>query len=240
MSHLRRLRSPATASVLALTLSLGLAACSGDSTSSGPKPTPSPTKAAVASDLSALQVTRGDFCDQIDTLVLQEALPWKTLPSTTPATAGTSSTASAPTPATSASPSAGSGPTLVAWTNGDKVNGQDGQDVAHEYGCRWNLPGTKYSAAAWVQAPPVSDARARELTKRLGTACKPDAAAPNFGPVAASTTCSVTEQRPRATVRWAGLFGDAWLVCETVGPQAAERATAFCPALVTALAGDHS
>lgn len=237
MSHPRVLNL--CAALAATTL---LAACTS---SQEPAAETTPTTAPVAQDLAALTLARGDFCDRIDQLVLREGVPVEP----------------------------GTGHSLVAWTNGDRIEGATDGELSHEYGCRWraaesstpspsSTPSVSSSpsatpaptatpesprspdspaaaagtAAAWVFAPPFTPARAASAGKALRTgACRPLAgAAAGFGVAAVALTCAPAGKP--TLVRWAGLFGDAWLVCETTGQDAAVRAAAFCPALVTAVA----
>lgn len=246
MSHSRAAGFRLRTVVAVLGLGVALSACSGTDDgpllTGSPTPTPSPTKAAVAKDLSTLVVTRADFCDQIDTLVLAEGLPLAeaTAPSpgatTAPAATGGASGTAAPTASASADPSLA--PALVAWTNGDRVNGTKAGDRAQEFGCRWNLPGAPQTVAAWVYAPPVTKGRARELAQALGEGCRPGRTAIPFGSVSGAVTCDPSTDRPKAVVRWGGLFGEGWLVCEAAGPRAVARAATFCPALATRIATD--
>lgn len=219
---------PVIAGALAVAL---VSACTGGG-SDEPQPTPAPTTPPVAQDLASLSVPRAEFCDRADLLVVRAGLPDSLRAS-----------ASASTAASTAPEIA-----LVAWTNGDKLEGREDGDVSHEFGCRWTLPGRpSATAAAWVFVPPVDATRAGTLGQRIGqidgATCRPlqgSAPATGFGTAAVAVACATTgKPNPaRASVRWAGLFGDAWLVCETTGPQARPRAEQFCPALVTAIAQD--
>ena len=69
------------------------------------------------------------------------------------------------------------GPVLVGpdaevtpYVNGEESSAIPGGDIAHEYGCVFDVPtGTDRTgatqAAAWVFAPPVTATRAQELVK---------------------------------------------------------------------------
>ncbi len=124
---------------------------------------------------------------------------------------------------------------LVSWGNGDPVGGDPDHDLGLEVGCTWRVgerardpfasvwvfvPPVKVRAArAWARAEPPQDCRTVPVT---------------FGQSGTAWTCR--ESKPRETVRWAGLFGDAWLTCELQGPGAVSRAETFCPGVVRAAA----
>lgn len=96
------------------------------------------------------------------------------------------------------------------WTDGDLDRLPDGtRDRVQEFGCRWTAAdGTQ--ASAWVFAPPVTRAEARELVRgSFGEQCATTQGDQYGTPSVASrcTTGAVTEDTLR------GLFGDAWLTC---------------------------
>lgn len=85
------------------------------------------------------------------------------------------------------------------------------KDVAHEFDCTWTAAdGT--TARAWVFAPPVTRARARDLEKqaRAMADCRPDEGAPDFGTHSVALLCGASRF---TTASYRGLFGDAWLTC---------------------------
>ncbi len=84
------------------------------------------------------------------------------------------------------------------------------EDVAHEFGC--TVEGGRAVARAWVFAPPVTVARARELvTAAEGErACAPQPDAPAYGAPSVALLC---DGRTMRVVSFRGLFGDAWLGC---------------------------
>jgi len=107
--------------------------------------------------------------------------------------------------------------------------------VSHEYGCSWTAGPS--SVAAWVFAPPVTVARARQLTRgALGPKCARLEHAPPFGAPGGATSCTLnTDTR---LVEFRGLFGDAWVTCRLVFLPAAtevdERAAAWCAEVLAA------
>ncbi len=85
------------------------------------------------------------------------------------------------------------------------------RDVAHEYGCSWTSTDDT-RARAWVFAPPVTTARARELRRAAdGPGCRALSQAPSFGRPGVAVRCVDGD---RVRVALSGLFGDAWLSCE--------------------------
>lgn len=108
-------------------------------------------------------------------------------------------------------------------------------DVAHEFGCVWTTTDGD-TARAWVFAPPVTRARARQLTRASATkGCSTirDAA---FGAPSVATRCG---GKQNVTESYFGLFGDAWLSCtlEVAKPRPAdltERADRWCAAIAQA------
>lgn len=96
--------------------------------------------------------------------------------------------------------------------NGDSVEIAAGiTDVSHEFGCRFVGEGGT-EARAWVFAPQVTPAKARELAAELrrtkGCAALPRAAA--FGTPSVAVSCT---GKSGVTASYRGLFGDAWLAC---------------------------
>ncbi|MEQ6902670.1 hypothetical protein [Nocardioides sp. YIM 152588] len=129
--------------------------------------------------------------------------------------------------------------------NGDRLAVAGERDVVHEYGCRFRGAGAR--AEAWVFAPPVTTARARELTKgpaeslaegTAGEGCRRLDDAPAFGAPGGAVLCP--DGKPSLT--YAGLIGDAWLTCRLTlpaGTPVAElrtRAGRWCVAVVRAAA----
>jgi hypothetical protein len=104
-----------------------------------------------------------------------------------------------------------------AYDNGERTRvSDDVRDVAHEYGCDYVAEdGT--TARAWLFAPPVTSARARELIKlaRGQKGCRPEPGDPGFGQHSLALVC-VSDDEMTASYR--GLFGDSWLSCEISVP----------------------
>lgn len=129
----------------------------------------------------------------------------------------------------------------TSWGNGDRLPGGRPGDVSHEFGCRWTR-GSR-SAAAWVYAPPVTRARAHELSRaRLGTTCRPWRHAPAYGRPSSGEACTL--DGGARIVGLHGLFGDAWLSCGLVvatraarsDKQLPDRASRWCAAVLAAAA----
>jgi len=85
------------------------------------------------------------------------------------------------------------------------------KDVAQEYSCTWTGAGA--SARAWVFAPPVTTAWARQLASRVPHGCA-KRSGPAYGAPTLAYTCTA---RHRTTASFRGLFGDAWLSCDLSG-----------------------
>ena len=126
----------------------------------------------------------------------------------------------------------------TSYDNGDPAwVTREVKDVAHEYGCTWRAKGGA-TARAWVFAPPITRARARDLVRssvRRGCA---KVAGPDFGSPSVTTRCRTP--KGGIEVGYFGLFGDAWLSC-TLGSRAEEdradlpeRTSRWCAAVVTA------
>jgi hypothetical protein len=111
------------------------------------------------------------------------------------------------------------------------------KDVAHEYGCTWRAKGGN-SARAWVFAPPITRARARDLAGSAVRRGCTKVAGPDFGAPSVTTRCRTPHGG--VEVGYFGLFGDAWLSC-TLGSRAkdqraglAERTSRWCAAVLAA------
>jgi hypothetical protein len=90
------------------------------------------------------------------------------------------------------------------WEDGDQV---PVGDRGHEYGCAWSRRGA--TAQAWVFAPPLTRAQARQdVGSAVGGSCQRLPEQPSFGKPGVAVSCG------HGVVRFAGLFGDAWLTCE--------------------------
>lgn len=116
------------------------------------------------------------------------------------------------------------------WADGDRIAVGDGREVVQEFGCRWSAGGT--TGSAWVLAPPVTRALAGRLVdERPAAGCRRADDAPAYGAPSHALTCE------DGTVRFAGLFGDAWLTCELAGPDVdLDRAGRWCVAVAEAAA----
>lgn len=116
------------------------------------------------------------------------------------------------------------------WDDGDAAPvGDRGQ----EYGCSWSRRGT--TARAWVFAPPVTAQQARGYVgEEIGGKCRRLQDQPTFGSPGLAMSCGLNAGG--TLVRFAGLFGDAWLTCEVqareADPQLVDRVGTWC---VTAL-----
>ncbi len=113
-----------------------------------------------------------------------------------------------------------------AYVNGERAAIAAGEeDVAHEYGCRFEA-GSGALAEAWVFAPPITPERAEELAAavRETKGCTPQPEAEEYGAASVALVCA-GPQRTFASYR--GLFGDAWLTCSLAVPggPASERLT---------------
>lgn len=118
------------------------------------------------------------------------------------------------------------------WRDGDRVvvaRGQEAvQEAVQEFGCRWSAGTT--TGSAWVLAPPVPLDLARRLVgEQPGAGCSRVTDAPAYGDPSRAVTCQ------DGTVRFAGLFGDAWLTCELGGPDVdVEAVGRWCVAVAEA------
>lgn len=108
----------------------------------------------------------------------------------------------------------------ASWTDGRRftVPGEESEDtdVAHEYGCRYSTT-DGLAATAWLFAPPVTSARAREvLADSRGCRRTNDT---DFGEPSAATRCTTGGPGGgTVAVGFRGLFGDAWLSCTVEAP----------------------
>ncbi|HJQ06796.1 MAG TPA: hypothetical protein VJ872_15200 [Nocardioides sp.] len=108
----------------------------------------------------------------------------------------------------------------------------NGADVLHEYGCVFRAGATE--ARAWVFAPPVGVARAKQLAAARTPGCRVLQGAPAFGRPSVAGSCGTKT----STVTFRGLFGDAWLSCSLSGAGAAstlvDRTERWCAAVAQA------
>jgi hypothetical protein len=103
------------------------------------------------------------------------------------------------------------------WRDGDRL--REVGDIVQEYGCRWE--GESATGSGWVLAPPVTTRQAErmlEVEPERGCRAVPDA--PAYGDPSRTLSCDGGSR-----VRFAGLFGDAWLTCEIAGSQGQEEVT---------------
>lgn len=114
------------------------------------------------------------------------------------------------------------------WGDGDRIDVGARRDAVQEFGCRW--PARAATGAAWVAAPPVSLDLARRLVgEQPGAGCSHVTDAPAYGDPSRAVTCA------DGTLRFAGLFGDAWLTCELRGPDVdVDAAGRWCVAVAEA------
>ncbi|MET0525567.1 MAG: hypothetical protein ABWZ91_12250 [Nocardioides sp.] len=105
----------------------------------------------------------------------------------------------------------------TAYGNGERARlTDDVRDVSHEFGCTFRSEdGT--TARAWLFAPPVTPARARDLVRQARTAagCQPQPNDPGFGQRSVAVVCDADGE---TTASYHGLFGDAWLSCSLAVP----------------------
>jgi hypothetical protein len=140
-------------------------------------------------DTTAIAIARAPFCDSVPEADLTTAL--------TDALGAAGPTASTTAASTTAAPA-----TVTAAVTAPGRPSPVPRQTADEDGCTWTSGAT--SAAAWIFAPPVTVAWARELvgvphgcTQLAGLA---------YGSPSTAYTCA-------GTTTLAGLFGDAWLTC---------------------------
>jgi hypothetical protein len=131
----------------------------------------------------------------------------------------------------------------TSYSNGEPTRLAPGvRDVAHEFGCTWTAANGAI-ARAWVFAPPVTRARARDL--RDAEVRSPCAAAqgPRFGAPSVAVRCATGEGTEQG---YFGLFGDAWLSCTLTLParddstDQPERTSRWCAAVLLAAAKETS
>ena len=180
-----------------------------------PAPTRPSTTTLAQVDTTTIVVAREPFCDRLTNADVKAAL-------------------------------AGEPTRTASYGDGDSatLTGAEGSvtDVAQEYGCTWTGPSTAgtttagATARAWVFAPPVTLAWARQMSARAPKGCHAQQG-PAYGRPTLAFTC--TSQR-RSTVSYRGLFGDAWLSCELTGrpgeaaSEITERAGRWCLAVARA------
>jgi hypothetical protein len=121
----------------------------------------------------------------------------------------------------------------VAWNPGDPVPGL-ARDRGHEFGCRYATD-DGIAAQAWLFAPPVTPARARELMRESKGCWRAEGT--DFGDPSAATRCG---SDGTVAIGYRGLFGDAWLSCtvEASGREEpadlTERADRWCAQVLEA------
>ncbi|HWJ83081.1 MAG TPA: hypothetical protein VNS55_12670 [Nocardioides sp.] len=125
------------------------------------------------------------------------------------------------------------------YDNGDEAELVARQtDVAHEYGCTYDGP-RGAEARAWVFAPPVTAARARELVDEATSipGCARQQTAPAYGDPGVALVCTYQKD---SYASFRGLFGDAWLACSLGLPKRVpeqtllDRAGRWCVAVAGA------
>jgi hypothetical protein len=212
--------SPAARGIAAWLLTSALAAvllagCSDAAEDPSPAP-PTPDVGTPLGDLDTRRTTvaRAPFCDALDEAAVTRALDGEVRKET-------------------------------SYAPGDRVRlSADLRDVAHEFGCVFK-GAAKAEARAWVFTPPVTRKQAKELAADApGRRCAVVEDAPTFGKPSVAVRCredgKASGARSVATVRFSGLFGDAWLSCSVrargVGRGALlDRADRWCAAVVSAV-----
>lgn len=124
------------------------------------------------------------------------------------------------------------------WADGEPARLSPGlRDVVHEWGCAWTAADGS-AVQAWVFAPPLTPARAREVARAVvaGDGCRPAPDAPAFGEPTAARLCRTGEGGRVLEAAFSGLFGDAWLSCSVAAPRAETR-TAVARSALLARAG---
>lgn len=127
--------------------------------------------------------------------------------------------------------------TSTSYDNGQRAWLTDQvRDVSHEYGCSWRMH-KRATARAWVFAPPITPARARELVRSAtGGGCSA-VSAPDFGAPSVSTRCAGEDG---VTEGYFGLFGDAWLGCtlhvQDRNADLSQRTSRWCATVLSAAA----
>lgn len=103
---------------------------------------------------------------------------------------------------------------VTEWRDGDRL--REVGDIVQEYGCRWE--GERATGSGWVLAPPITTGQAeRMLEARPTRGCRTVADAPAYGAPSRTLSCDRGSR-----MRFAGLFGDAWLTCEIEGQSQAD------------------
>jgi hypothetical protein len=114
------------------------------------------------------------------------------------------------------------GAELTSWNNGDPLPAAGPGEVAHEYGCRWDVGRT--TALAWVFAPPVTVSKAEQLIgESTGGKCAALPGGPKFGAPSVAVRCDLNA--PTTVLQLHGLFGDAWLSCALIHSGAGTNVT---------------
>ncbi len=178
---------------------------------------PTPPKAAPRADPTplsrlntpALRIPRVAFCDLVPEVAVADAVR---LPEGDPL------------------------PAPDEYRNGDEVTVGPGTiDVAHEFSCTWTVD-SGATARAWVFAPPVTSADARQWMRELrqSVACTHPRAA-DFGRPSIATWCPTSHE---LTIQ--GLFEDTWLACQVRDSKQGRRgllgrAEAWCVQVANAL-----
>lgn len=127
----------------------------------------------------------------------------------------------------------------TSYRNGQSAELAPGlEDVAHEYGCRFEgADGAE--VRAWVFAPPVTGARATDLVADAADRepCTKPTPAPAYGVPSVALVCPAGD---RTWASFRGLFGDAWLSCSLAAParltqsELLDRAGRWCVAVAQA------
>jgi hypothetical protein len=209
-----RASGPAVLLLLGALLVGLLAACTG--TDETPPPAPAPDRGTPLRDLDTrrLAIAREPFCDAVDEAAVVRALDGEPRRST-------------------------------SYAPGDRVALATGvKDVAHEFGCVFTGRALA-QARAWVFAPPVTRAQARALVADAPreAGCAAVEGAPAFGRPTVAVRCRDADRPSLTTVRFAGLFGDAWLSCsvrarEVAAKNLLDRAGRWCVAVAEAVAAE--
>jgi hypothetical protein len=210
----RRARGGLLPALAGLVACVGLAGCTGADDSSGPPPSAASTPAEEGTplaevDTSSLVVRRAPFCDAVDPGAVARAL----------------------------GVDADRVPGVTSYDNGQRTQLSPGvTDVAHEYGCTWKSGGA--GARAWVFAPPVTPSRAKVLARAAGAepGCAPVVDGAAYGRPGVAIACRADGP---LRLSYRGLFGDAWLACSLVSPDAertgiADAAGRWCAAVAGA------
>lgn len=192
-----------------------LGGCSGAEEDPPPAP-PTPDLGTPLGDLDTRRTTvaRAPFCDALDEAAVSRALD-------------------------------GEARRQTSYGPGDRVRlTAEMRDVAHEFGCVFK-GSAKTEARAWVFTPPVTRKQAKRLVADApGGGCTPVTGAPEFGRPSVAVRCrdDGPGSGPRAvtTVRFSGLFGDAWLSCSVRArgldrDALTDRADRWCAAVVAAV-----